>query len=109
MGDELEGRPREDIEMELLFFRENAHLTPPGGESFANFCASRQEAIRNLILAAVQPPYPRMAVVMHASVLLLVRPTIEGRAPNPEKMDAPPPGKILTLVVTPKGVKCEGL
>ncbi|MHB8413282.1 MAG: hypothetical protein ACYDDI_15240 [Candidatus Acidiferrales bacterium] len=62
-----------------------------------------------MILTAAAPPYPRMAVVMHARVLLLVRPTVDGRAPNPEKTDAPPPGKILTLVVTPKGVKCEGL
>lgn len=109
VGDELEGRRREEIEPELLFFRENPHLTPRGGESFGAFCASRQEAIRNLISAAAAPPYPRMAVVMHASVLLLVRPTIEGHTPDPKKKEPPPPGRILTIVVTPKGVECDGL
>ncbi len=106
---ELEGQPSAAVAPVLLFHRENPEDAPSGGESFAAFCARAMHAIRDLVLTAAAPPYPRMAVVTHKSVLLLVRPTIEGVPPDPKDREAPDPGRIVTLKIAPDGVTAHGL
>lgn len=105
---ELEGLPEELVRPEMQWYRENPDVRIPGGESFGEVCATRPNAIRELMQTAATPPYPRMAVVMHKSVLLLVPPTIQGIAPDPEEQDGPEPGQVVTVKIGSRGVRLEG-
>lgn len=109
VGPELEGRDRDEIEPELLFFRENPQLKPPGGEKAWTFWTTRMDALRELVNAVSAPPYPRIAAEMHGSVMLLVKPLIEGRMPDPKRIEPPDAGTLVTLEITPRGIRCEGM
>jgi broad specificity phosphatase PhoE len=106
---ELEGLPEELVRRELEWYRKNPEVRVPGGESSANLWATRMPALRELLNTAGWPPYPRIATVMHKSVLLLLPAVVYGTPVDPEERDGPEPGELVEAKIGPRGVKLEGM
>ena len=93
----LTGRPKHDVQPDIIHYMTHPNETVPGGESYGDFYARNHDAHSKLMNASLQYPDENIVAVSHSRNLAAMPSIITGGRAPIVPGGGPPPGSISKL------------